>query len=150
MTNPDFSRAPLARTLAALASRGANGTLVVTTTYRTVNFRFVDGEVVGVQSSRPSDRLGLQLMKSGTIGAIDLHEALIEQHQQRLRAIASSSSPSRLGDILLDLDILDTAELGTALDRHTQSMIDSLNSDVVTSIEFAVWDRAQTERLAVR
>jgi hypothetical protein len=144
MSTVDLTGMPLARALATLASRDASGTLTVTSTYRTVKMRLNDGEVTGMQSSRPADRLGLHLMQTGEIGIIDLHTALVEQHQQRLQAIASDRPTSRLGDILVDLDVLGTDELEVAVERHIDTMIASLESDVIISIEFSVREPAGT------
>ncbi|HLT21612.1 MAG TPA: DUF4388 domain-containing protein, partial [Thermomicrobiales bacterium] len=150
MSTVDLTGMPLARALATLASRAVCGTLTVTSTYRTVQLNLTHGEITGIQSNRPADRLGLHLMKTGEIGIVDLHTALVEQHQQRLAAIASDKPTSRLGDILVDLDVLGTEELEVAVERHIQTVISSLESDVILSIAFSANDRAQTQPLAAR
>jgi hypothetical protein len=147
MTNADLSGMPLPRALASLTSRGLTGALIVTSTYRQVTFRLEDGRIAAVESSRPADRFGLQLMRAGEIDIIDLHSALVEQHQQRLRAIATDIPSGRLGDILVDIHALDDSALAAALDRHIQFMIDTLDHDVVLSITFTGSRAAVTEPL---
>lgn len=105
-------------------------------TYRQVEFTLEAGEVTSVHSDRPADRLGLQMMKAGDIGVIDLHGALVEQHQQRLRSIATDCETSRLGEILVDQDVLKPDELAEALERYVQSMASTLDKDVVLEIQF--------------
>jgi len=147
MFTVDLTGMPLARALATLASRAVCGTLTVTSTYRTVRLNLENGEITGIQSSRPADRLGLHLMQSGEISIVDLHTALVQQHQQRLAAIASDKPTSRLGDILVDLDVLGTDELEMAVERHIQTVLSSLESDVILSIAFSANDRAETKPL---
>lgn len=136
MPSVDLTGMPVSRVLGVLRSRKSSGELRIVSTYRQVAFRLNDGEVVAIQSNRPADRLGLQMMKAGDIGVIDLHGALVEQHQQRLRAIATDSQTSRLGEILVDQNVLDSDELDVALNRYIQSMTDSLEKDVIISIWF--------------
>ncbi len=136
MRTIDLSGMPVSRALAVLRSRGCSGELGVVTTYRRVVFQLESGVVARIQSDRPADRLGLQMMKAGDIGVIDLHGALVEQHQQRLRAIASDSETSRLGEILVDQNVLDPDELVEALDRYVDTMVAALDKDVVLDIEF--------------
>ncbi|MEZ4523774.1 MAG: hypothetical protein R3A46_19380 [Thermomicrobiales bacterium] len=122
--------------LGVLKCRKASGELRVISTYRQVVLKIANGEVCGVQSDRPADRLGLQMMKAGDIGVIELHGALVEQHQQRLRAIATESQTSRLGEILVDQNVLEPDELQEALDRYISRMTETLEKDLVLKIEF--------------
>lgn len=148
MTTADLSGMPLPRALASLSSRGLSGELTVTSTYRQVTFRLDEGRIAAVESSRPADRLGLQLMRAGEIDMIDLHSALVEQHQQRLRAIATDIPSGRLGDILVDIDALASDDLEAALDRHIRSMIDTLDNDVILTISFSSSEVPVTEPLS--
>jgi hypothetical protein len=149
MTSADLSGMPLPRALASLTSRKLTGDLTVTSTYRQVTFRLHEGRIAAVESSRPADRLGLQLMRAGEIDIIDLHSALVEQHQQRLRAIATDIPSGRLGDILVETDALNRSSFEAALKRHIQFMIDTLDHDVVLTISFNGSDVAVTEPLSV-
>lgn len=136
MPSVDLTGMPVSRVLGVLRSRKSSGDLRIVSTYRQVAFRLNEGEVAAIHSNRPADRLGLQMMKAGDIGVIDLHGALVEQHQQRLRAIATDSETSRLGEILVDQNVLGPDELEEALTRYVQSMTDSLEKDVIISIWF--------------
>lgn len=136
MQSIDFSGMRVSRVLAVLRSRECSGELEVVSTYRRVVFHLSDGEVTLVHSDRPADRLGLQMMKAGDIGVIDLHGALVEQHQQRLRSIATESQTSRLGEILVDQNVLNSEELAEALERYVETMVTALDKDVILEIEF--------------
>lgn len=136
MAGEDLTGMSVVEALALLAERGDTGSLYVATTYRRVTMQIVEGEVALIQSDRPSDRIGLQLMKAGDIGVIDLHGALIEQHQQRLMSIANDTETARLGEILLARNVLDPDELADALERYSRAVVTSLDQDFVLNIEF--------------
>ena len=136
MSIVDLTGMRVSAALGVLRVRRHSGELRVATTYRRATFQIVDGEVLSLESDCPSDRIGLQMIKAGDIGVIDLHGALIEQHQQRLLAIANSGETARLGEILVDREVLNLDELADALDRYIQSIVASLDQDVVVKIEF--------------
>ncbi len=136
MPTVDFSGMLVSRVLAILRSRYCTGELYVVSTYRKVKFQLDTGKVTAIQSNRPADRLGMQMMKAGDIGVIDLHGALVEQHQQRLQSIASDSQTSRLGEILVDQNVLNPRELDEALGRYVKSMAEALDKDFVIEIQF--------------
>ena len=132
----DLTGMSVARVLSVLRGRKSTGALHVATTYRKVAFRLDDGEVTAVKSNRPADRLGLQMMKAGDIGVVDLHEALVIQHQQRLRAIACEAETERLGQILVDQKALNAPELAAALDRYVRSIVGALDKDLILDVQF--------------
>jgi acetolactate synthase regulatory subunit len=136
MSTVDFTGMLVSRVLGVLRSRRCSGQLAVVSTYRKVEFQLAHGAVTAIHSDRPADRLGLQMMKAGDIGVIDLHGALVEQHQQRLRSIATESETSRLGEILVDQKVLNPDELAEALDRYVHSMGQALDKDFVLDIRF--------------
>lgn len=147
MPSVDLTGMPVPRVLGVLRSRKSSGELCITSTYRQVTFRLIEGDVTAVESNRAADRLGLQLMKAGEIGVLDLHSALVEQHQQRLRAIATDSQTSRLGQILVEREVLNSGELEEAFDRYVRSMAGSLEQDVIITIEFIEEGGALTDEL---
>ena len=132
----DLTGMRVSTALGVLCGRKHSGELRVVTTYRRATFQIVDGEVISLESDRPSDRLGLQMMRAGDIGVIDLHGALIEQHQHRLSAIAGDIETARLGEILVKRDVLNPDELADAIQRYFQSIVASLDEDLVLRIEF--------------
>jgi len=153
MPTVDFSGMLVSRVLALLRSRYCTGELYVVSTYRKVNFQLDTGKVTATKSNRPADRLGLQMMKAGDIGVIDLHGALVEQHQQRLKSIAGDSQTSRLGEILVDRNVLNPRELDEALSRYVESMVEALDKDFVIEIQFndvrGTRDEVETQDLNV-
>ena len=137
MSTIDFTGMQVSRVLGVLRGRRCSGELTVVSTYRRVRFDLAEGDVTAIHSDRPADRLGLQMMKAGDIGVIDLHGALVEQHQQRLRSIASDTETSRLGKILVDQNVLDPDELAEAFERYVHAMVAALDKDVVLDIHFS-------------
>jgi hypothetical protein len=91
------------------------GVLSLKTERETVTVAFVDGQVVGADSSarRLEDRLGSVLAKSGRISEAQLQEAL------RLQ----KSTLKRLGNILVESQFIDAKTLSEALQVQISQMV---------------------------
>jgi uncharacterized protein DUF4388 len=111
-TLKDFS---LADIFQLIGIQKKTGVLTLKSEQETVMVSFVEGSVVGADSTtrRMEDRLGSVLVKSGKIGEAQLQEAL---RQQR-------SSLKRLGTVLVEGKFIDAPALSSALQIQVSQMV---------------------------
>jgi uncharacterized protein DUF4388 len=111
-TLKDFS---LADIFQLIGIQRKTGILTLTSQQETVTVAFVDGNVVGADSTtrRIEDRLGSVLVKTGKIGEAQLQEAL---RQQR-------STLKRLGAVLVEGRFIDAPALSGALQVQVSQLV---------------------------
>jgi hypothetical protein len=111
-TLKDFS---LADIFQLIGIQRKSGVLSLKSSQETVTVAFVDGSVVGADSTlrRLEDRLGSVLVKSGRLTDAQLQEALKVQR----------STLKKLGNILVDERMLDAATLSEALHIQISQMV---------------------------
>src|SRR5262245_21850151 len=111
-TLKDFS---LADIFQLIGIQKKTGVLTLKSEQETVMVSFVEGSVVGADSTtrRMEDRLGSVLVKTGKLGEPQLQEAL---RQQR-------SSLKRLGTVLVEGKFIDPGALSSALQIQVSQMV---------------------------
>ena len=134
-TLKDFS---LADIFQLIGIQRKTGVLTLKSEQETVTVSFVDGSVVGADSTtrRMEDRLGSVLVKSGKIGAAQLQEAL---RQQR-------STLKRLGTVLVEGKFIDAAALSNALQVQVSQMVYRLFRWTAGEYQFSQETRLEYDR----
>lgn len=121
-----LSRHPLVEVLGALARERATGTLTIQHLH-TLNFHFVDGELVGATSSRKADRLGQVLLENRVVNQSSLDRALAEQ---------AVRPGLRLGSLMVERGDLSLAQLERALKILTLCILDQALEATVGDFSF--------------
>jgi tetratricopeptide (TPR) repeat protein len=112
----------LPEVLRELYLKRRTGLLVVVRGEDSVNFRFVNGEVVSGASRSVRGRLGETMVRYSLLSQADLDRALLVVQKEG----------RRLGPVLREMGIIDTARLEQALGLHIREML-------LTTLE---WDEA--------
>lgn len=117
MLSGDLADFPLAEQAWFYANRRMSGWLTVTTARDEVTFTIEDGRVTGATSKRPEDGLGHLLRERRVITSEQLSACLSVQRWWE------QGSPKPLGQLLVDMGWLSTAEVQESVRAHIAELL---------------------------